>query len=65
VSSEKGLINMHSKSESCETPVEEIEAKNGRDQAFLELWRSIDSNYVGSIIVGGFGEEISAKGPNG
>jgi hypothetical protein len=33
---------MRSKSEGLEIRVEEIEAKNGRDQAFLELWRSID-----------------------
>jgi hypothetical protein len=52
---------MRSKSESFETRVEQIETKNGRDQAFLELWRSIDSNSVGKIMVGGLGEEISAK----
>ena len=52
---------MRSKSESFEIPVEQIEAKNGRDQAFLELWRSIDSNYVGRVMVGSLGEEISAK----
>jgi hypothetical protein len=53
---------MRSKNESVEIRVEEIKAKNGRDQAFLEVWRS---NYVGRIIVGGLGEEISAKRLNG
>jgi hypothetical protein len=65
VVSKNRLIKMRSKSESFEIPVEQIEAKNGRDQAFLELWRSIDSNYVGRIMVGGLGEEISAKRRNG
>jgi hypothetical protein len=52
---------MRSQSESCQIRVEQIEGKNRRDQAFLELWQSRDSNYVGKIIVGGLGEEISAK----
>jgi hypothetical protein len=55
------LIKIRSKSESFEILVEEIEAKNGRDHAFSELWRSRDFNYVGKIIVGGLGEEIPAK----
>jgi hypothetical protein len=33
--------------------VREIEAKNARDQAFLKLGQSIDSNCVGRIMVGG------------
>jgi hypothetical protein len=45
--------------------VEEIEAKNKTDQAFLELGRSIDSNCAGRIVVEGFGEQISAKRRNG
>jgi hypothetical protein len=61
VVSKKQLIKMRSKSESFEIRVEPIEVKNGRGQAVLELWRSIDSNYVGRIMVGGLGEEIWAK----
>jgi hypothetical protein len=38
---------MRSKSDSFEIRVEQIEAKNGKNQAFLEFWRAIDSNYVG------------------
>jgi hypothetical protein len=45
--------------------VEEVEAKNGSDQAFLELERYINWNSVGRMIVGSFGEEISAKRRNG
>jgi hypothetical protein len=64
VVSKNRLIKMGSKSESFEIRVEEIEATNGRHQAFLELWRAIDSNEVGGIMVGGLGEEISAKRRN-
>jgi hypothetical protein len=65
VVSKNRLMKMGSKSGSFEIQAEEIEAKNGRDQAFLELRRSIDSNCVGRIRVEGSGEERSAKRQNG
>jgi hypothetical protein len=62
---EKSVDHNAVKEESFEMRGEDIEANNGRDQAFLELRRSIDSNCVGRIIVGGLGKEISAKRRNG
>jgi hypothetical protein len=59
--SKNRLIKMGSKSEIFEVHVGEIEAKNGRNQAFLELGRSMDPNCVGRIRVEAFGEEISAE----
>jgi hypothetical protein len=55
------LIKMRSESESVEIRVEEITATNGRDQAFLEFWRSRDSDCVARMRVGGWGEKICAK----
>jgi hypothetical protein len=51
--SKNRLIKMRSKSESFENRVKEIEMKNNRDQAFLELGRSIDFSCVGRITMEG------------
>jgi hypothetical protein len=53
---------MWSKSESFEIRVEEIEAPTINDQAFLELWRSRDSDYVRRIIVGGLERRYRRNG---
>jgi hypothetical protein len=56
---------MGSKSENCEIHADDIEAGNKIGQDLLGLARSIDSKYVIRIIVGRWGEEMSAKRSNG